>query len=98
MSEDEIKELGRYKHEVHCYLDTLWLVSSNKSQARNSWYNWLALQMGKDRKDTHVSQFTLEDCKFALHILKRKYFELTGRKNISKADKKKIGKRKRGNK
>lgn len=89
------QELRRYKHEVHCYLDTLWLVSSNKSQARNSWYNWLALQMGKDREETHVSQFTLEDCKQALTILKRKYKELTGRRNISKATKKKMGRRKK---
>lgn len=79
------QELRRYKHEVHCYLDTLWLVSSNKFKARNSWYNWLSLQMGKDRKETHVSQFTLEDCKQALVILKKKYKELTGRNNIPKS-------------
>ena len=50
MTPEEQGELGRYKHEVHCYLDTLWLISTNKSKARNSWYNWLALQMGKERE------------------------------------------------
>lgn len=79
------QELRRYKHIVHCYLDTLWLISSNKSQARNSWYNWLSLQMNKERDDTHVSQFTLEDCKQALTILKAKYKQLTGRRNIPKS-------------
>jgi len=93
--ETKEQELGRYKHEVHCYLDTLWLISSNKSQARNSWYNWLALQMGKDRKDTHVSKFDLEDCKLALHILKKKYIQLTGKRNISKSQKKAMGRRKK---
>lgn len=93
--ETKEQELNRYKHEVHCYLDTLWLVSSNKSQARNSWYNWLSLQMGKDRKDTHVSQFDLDDCKQALHILKAKYKQLTGRRNISKSTKKKMGRKRK---
>ena len=94
MTPEEQKELGRYKHEVHCYLDTLWLISTNKSKARNSWYNWLALQMGKKREDTHVSQFTLDDCKKALSILKRKYKQLTGRNNIPKSVKKQMGRRK----
>lgn len=89
------QELRRYKREVHCYLDTLWLISSSKSKARNSWYSWLALQMGKDKEETHVSQFTLEDCKTALRILKVKYKQLTGRNNISKAEKKKMGRKKR---
>lgn len=87
------QELRRYKHEVHCYLDSLWLVSSNKSKARNSMYNWLALQMGKDREETHVSQFTLEDCKLALSILKRKYKQLTGKNNIPKSVKKQMRRR-----
>lgn len=88
--ESSEKELQRYKHEVHCYLDILWLIATNKSQARSSWYNWLALQMNKDKNDTHISQFTLEDCKQALKILKRKYKQLTGKNNISKSIKKKI--------
>ena len=87
---DNQKELQRYKHEVHCYLDILWLISSNKSQARSSWYNWLSLQMNKNKENTHVSQFTLEDCKQALRILKRKYKQLTGKNNISKSVKRKI--------
>lgn len=91
--ETKEQELRRYKHEVHCYLDTLWLISSNKSKARNSWYNWLALQMGKDREETHVSQFTLDDCKQALSILKKKYKQITGRNNIAKAVKKQMRRR-----
>ena len=78
-------ELRRYKHQVHCYLDILWLISSNKKQARNVWYEWLALQMGKDREDTHISKFTLDDCKLALHILKAKYKQLTGKRNLPKS-------------
>lgn len=95
MQETPEQELRRYKHEVHCYLDTLWLISSNKSKARNSWYNWLSLQLGKEVDETHVAQFTLEDCKKSLTILKSKYKQLTGRNNISKATKKKMwGRRK----
>lgn len=93
--ETEKQELRRYKHEVHCYLDTLWLMSSNKSQARNSWYNWLALQMGKDREDTHVSKFTLDDCKQALTILKRKYKQITGRNSIPKSVREKMRRRRK---
>lgn len=91
--ETKEQELRRYKHEVHCYLDSLWLISSNKSKARNSWYSWLALQMGKDREETHVSQFTLDDCKQALSILKKKYKQITGRNNIAKAVKKQMRRR-----
>ena len=87
---DSKKELNHYKHEVHCYLDTLWLISSNRRQARNVWYMWLATQMEKDREDTHISKFTLEDCKKALHILKKKYKQLTGKNNISRSEKRKL--------
>lgn len=86
--ESKERELRRYKHEVHCYLDTLWRLSSNKPQARNTWYDYLAVQMNRDREDTHVSKFTLEDCKQALHILKAKYRQITGRRNIPKSVKK----------
>ena len=82
---DERNELRRYKHQVHCYLDILWLISSNKKQARNVWYDWLALQMNKDREATHISKFTLDDCKLALHILKAKYKQLTGKRNLPKS-------------
>lgn len=86
MSNEE-KELRRYKHEVHRYLDTIWLVSSSKSRARSAMYNWLSIQMNKDLKDTHVAKFTLDDCKQALRILKVKYKQLTGRNNIPKEKK-----------
>ncbi|WP_304393289.1 zinc-finger-containing protein [uncultured Clostridium sp.] len=84
---DEEKELRRYRHEVHRYLDTIWLVSSSKSRARSAMYNWLAIQMDKSQEETHVAQFTLDDCKQALRILKVKYRQLTGRKNLPKVKK-----------
>lgn len=86
MSDDE-KELRRYRHEVHRYLDTIWLVSSSKSRARSAMYNWLSIQMNKSKEDTHVSKFNLDDCKLALRILKRQYKQLTGRNNIPKGKK-----------
>lgn len=81
----EDKEIYRYRHEVHCYLDVLWLISSNKGKARNLMYKWLAIQMDKDTKDFHVSNFDINDCRKALHILKAKYKQLTGKRNIPKS-------------
>lgn len=86
--ESNIQELARYKHEVHYYLDILWIISCNKVNARNSLYKWLAIQMNKN--EVHISQFNLQDCKEALHILKGKYKQLTGNRNISKTIKKKL--------
>ena len=83
-------ELYRYRYAVHCYLDALWLISSSKYNARTTWYNWLANQMNKSPQDAHVSKFSLEECKYALSILKPKYKQLTGRNNIPKSIRKKM--------
>ena len=85
MQDSDKYELKRYRFAVHCYLDALWLISGKRYNARCSWYNWLANQMGKSSKDTHVSKFSLNDCKLALSLLKPKYKELTGRNNIPKS-------------
>ena len=78
------KELYRYRHLVHCYLDVLWLIATDKSKARKSWYNYLAVAMGKDEKNNHISRYSLEDCKKALKILKSKYKQMTGKSNMPK--------------
>ena len=77
-------ELYRYRHEVHCYLDVLWLISTNKCKARNIWYNYLAVNLNKSEDENHISKYSLEDCKKALRLLKSKYKQLTGRNNIPK--------------
>ena len=92
-------ELARMKKEVHKYLDAIWLVSSHKKSARTAMYNWLAIQMNLEREETHISLFTLEQCKKALTILKPRYKQMYGRNNIPKEkkkdviNKKKVGKK-----
>ena len=46
--------------------------------------------MNKDIDDTHISKFTLEECKQVLHILKSKYKQLTGKRNIPQSIRKKL--------
>ena len=89
---EDKKELNRYRHEVHCYLDTLWLLSTNKSKARTTWYTYLATNLGKLEEENHISKYSLEDCKKALTLLKAKYKQITGRNNIPKSIRKKFNK------
>lgn len=89
MEENE-KQLKRYKHEVHCYLDILWLIATDKNKARRTWYSYLAIQLNKNQEENHVSQYNLEDCRKALRLLKNKYKEITGRNNMPKSIRKKF--------
>lgn len=75
-------QLQRYRHEVHCYLDVLWLIATDKSEARKTWYTYLANNLGKTEEENHVSKYSLDDCKKALILLKPKYKQLTGKKNM----------------
>ena len=90
----EDKELIRYRHEVHCYLDVLWLIATDKAKARKTWYNYLAINLGKTKDENHISKYSLDDCKQALHLLKAKYRQLTGRRNIPASIRKKFHKNK----
>lgn len=84
------KQLRRYKHEVHCYLDVLWLIATDKSNARKVWYTYLANNLNKTEEENHISKYSLDDCKKALHLLKKKYKEITGKNNMPKATKNKF--------
>ena len=50
-------ELNRLRKEVHYYLDSLWLFSSNKSKSRSNLYKWLSVQMDLTIYETHVRYF-----------------------------------------
>lgn len=71
--------LFRYRDIVHKYLDAIWIVSSKKYTARNTMYEWLALQMNLSRDEAHVSKFDLAKCKEAIKILRPKYIQLYGK-------------------
>lgn len=86
------KELKRLRKEVHYYLDSLWLFSSNRKTSRTALYKWLSNQMNIDIFATHVRYFSNEQCREALKILKARYKQYYGKNNISKTEKKKLDK------
>ena len=88
----EDKELLRYRHEVHCYLDTLWLLAADKSKARKAWYTYLAINLNKSEDENHISKYTLNDCKQTLRLLKPKYKQITGKNNIPQSIRKNFNK------
>ena len=79
-------ELYRLRREVHFYLDSIWLFSSNQRRSRGSMYSWLSTQMNLSRSETHIKYFDSNQCKQALRILKAKYKQLYGKNNISKTE------------
>lgn len=72
------KNLQHYRHTVHRYLDFIWLMSSNKRQARNTMYKLLSIKMNIPIEDTHVSMFNRAQCKQAIAILRPMYIQLKG--------------------
>jgi len=84
------KELARLRREVHYYLDSLWLFSSNRKSSRTALYKWLSNQMNIDYYATHVKYFDEVQCRQALRILKTRYKQYYGKNNISKTEKKKL--------
>ena len=80
----------RLRREVHCYLDSIWKISTNKNKSRTAMYKWLATQMKLNTYETHIRFFNKEQCKQALKILKPKYKQLYGKNNLSRLEKIKI--------
>lgn len=72
------KDLFKYRNRVHTYLDKIWLASSKKYYARNTMYNWLSIQMGLTREETHISKFDISKCLKAIKILRPKYIQMYG--------------------
>ena len=87
LSSEEEKELKRLKKEVHYYLDSLWLFSSNRKTSRTALYKWMSMQMNIDFNETHVKYFDIEQCRQALRILKARYYQYYEKRNISKTEK-----------
>lgn len=73
------KNVQHYRHTVHRYLDAIWTMSSHKRNARSTMYKLLSVKMNLDIDDTHVAQFTREQCKQAIRILKPMYVQLFGK-------------------
>lgn len=69
------KDLRQAKIEAHKYLDALWQRAQRekypkKRDARIATYRWLADQMGKAMKETHIGMFDLEECAEVIRICK----------------------------
>ena len=73
------KNTQHYRYTVHRYLDSIWKVSSRRGKARSTMYSWLSTQMDLPEEETHVANFTRNQCKQAIKILKPKYIELFGK-------------------
>ena len=92
LSTEKNKDLKRLRKEVHYYLDSLWLFSSNRKTSRTALYRWLSKQMNIDFYKTHVKYFSEEQCRQALTIIKPKYYQYYGKRNISNKEKKELDK------
>lgn len=69
------KDLRDAKIEAHRYLDALWQRAqrekyTKKRDARVATYRWLADQMGKPMKETHIGMFDIEECAQVIEICK----------------------------
>ena len=59
-------ELMELRKECHRKFDTLWKTGKMK---RNEAYNWLAKQMGLQKKHAHIGFMGIDSCKKFLKIL-----------------------------
>lgn len=79
MSIISYKNLQHYRYTVHRYLDSIWLLSTDKGTARSTMYDYLSQQMQLKKEETHISKFTKKQCKQAIKILRPKYIQIYGR-------------------
>jgi len=65
-------ELRHWKRQAHSSFDKIWkrqlLLGIPKHKARNEAYAWIAKQMNKDVKDTHIGMFDIEQCKQVIEL------------------------------
>jgi hypothetical protein len=90
-------QLRNWKKEAHKWFDPIaksglinkiWPKHLKKTPRRKKAYIWLARQMSKDFKFTHIGMFDIEDCKEVVQICKPLVEQLAPRADLHKLTRK----------
>ena len=64
-------ELREYRKQAHYWFDKLWQQPTRITSRYNA-YRWLAYELNMKRKDTHIANFEIEQCKKVIKLVKQR--------------------------
>ena len=68
-------ELREWKKRAHFYFDWIW---KSKTLTRDDAYKWLSEKMNKNRANTHIGMFDVDDCKKVIKLSKGFWDDIDG--------------------